>query len=138
MDDAGLATGVFVRCGVRFVEYTVEVKLFSLLFLMVSFSGCLPSSRTILDSHRSCVTDEDCTVVLLNCTCMHCPREGDLQEKVIDAVNKTFTEQFSVLSKCTTEQMRRCATAGACAMMGTSIPKCVNKSCTAVFVPRAQ
>lgn len=88
--------------------------------------------HSIETRHRACEKDSDCEVILLSCRCMYCARPADKENGVVDAVNKKFSKQFEALSKCSVAD---CATAGACAMAGKSIPVCQKRECTVVYKP---
>ncbi len=82
---------------------------------------------------HNCSEDKDCEIALLRCSCMYCARPGDKENHLVDAVNRKFSAQFENMSKCLAEETRRCATAGACAMMGKSVAVCKSGKCTVEF-----
>jgi len=90
----------------------------------------------IQDKHRYCLKDDDCAVVLIGCHCMYCARPDDAQNGWVQAVHKRFAKQFQRLSHCSDADLKKCATAGACAVTGESLPACVKRRCAVVYKPR--
>lgn len=93
--------------------------------------------RRIEDADRACKADADCAVVQLECRCMYCAREGDFQAGVVAAANKGRLEKYAKLGRCSRAQQRACATAGACAMTGTSEARCRANLCVVEYAPRS-
>jgi len=87
--------------------------------------------------YRTCRTDDDCAVVVVGCHCMYCARPDDLKDGWVQGVNKKFAKEFERLSKCSDADRRKCATAGACAVTGESLPACKQRRCTVVYKARS-
>jgi hypothetical protein len=82
----------------------------------------------------ACRSDRDCTEIVLGCACLHSldcitPARDDVN--LLFAINKKFQQKFVV--KCTKEETRRCAMAGACAHQGAWIPRCHNHQCVSTY-----
>ena len=119
------------------------MKIVSKLALVLSISifsvaakAAALAPKAITDQERSCKENKECAVVLLQCQCMYCARPDDLKNKVVDAVNSQHLKKYAELSKCSRAETARCATAGACANFGESIPVCKNEKCSIQFQTR--
>ena len=113
----------------------VPTLAFVFVAITLVFFNCLAWAgvSSIAEQHRTCKEDKDCDLIVLGCHCMYCARPEDLKNGVVDSVNNQFSSQFADLAKCSATAMRSCATAGACANFGKSIPVCQKQKCTIVF-----
>lgn len=91
----------------------------------------------VKDEDRACKDDGDCAVVLLECRCMYCARTEDWMTGVVAAANKSRLKAYEKLGKCSRAQQSACATAGACAMTGTSEARCRASRCVVEYAPRS-
>lgn len=92
----------------------------------------------VKDEDRACKADGDCAVVLLGCQCMYCARPDDVQAGLVAAVSRKRLKAYEALGKCSRAQQSQCATAGACAMTGTSEARCRAGSCFVEYAPRTE
>ncbi len=92
----------------------------------------------VTDADLACKNDADCAIVQLECQCMYCAREGDFQAGHVAAVNKKRLKAYEALGTCSKVRQRGCATAGPCAMTGTSEARCRAHRCSVEYVPRSE
>ena len=93
-----------------------------------------PVSTKFTADVKNCAKDTDCALILLTCQCMYCARPDDVKNRIADSINKKFLD-LQNLYACTQTERNKCATAGACAQTGKSIPVCLNHSCTLKYEP---
>lgn len=92
----------------------------------------------VKDEDRACKVDGDCAIVVLECQCMYCARPEDFQAGLVTAVSKKRLKAYEPLGRCSKAQQRQCATAGACAMTGSSEARCRAGVCFVEYVPRPE
>ncbi len=88
----------------------IPVIIFSLAILGIF--TVFAFANPIKDEHRNCQQDTDCKIVELSCAAIYYTQCGEKEK--LDAVNKSFTEQFQYLSKCTSYETSKLSTRGAC------------------------
>jgi hypothetical protein len=95
-----------------------------------------PEATRMADFVKSCKVDGDCQVILHKCHCMYCARPEDERTGIASAVNKMYATDLDKRAKCSVEEKKICAAAGACAQIGTSVPVCQDNVCRIRFEPR--